>query len=113
MKVWQSGPTGVDAGPRPRPTQERTLHHPHLLRLSGQPAGNALQVEGVPARPPHDGRVVPGEAAVRGAGVVCGAADAAHIVPGVPRPGRHGVPVPDFDPEHGGVAGGRGRGTWA
>ena len=66
-----------------------------LLRLRGQPLGDALQVEGVPAHAPDHWAVVPWELAVRRAAVKGHPADAADVVAGVPGPGRHRMPVLD------------------
>jgi hypothetical protein len=81
-----------------------------LLALRPQPSRDALQVERVRARAPHDGRVVPGELGVRWRAVERRAADAAHIVAGVPRPGGDGAPVLHLDAKLGRADGDRGRG---
>lgn len=79
----------------PRPPAHGAL----LLRTGCQPLLNALQMERVAARAPHDGAVIAGVLALGRAAVKGRAADAAHVVACVPRPGRDRMPLLDLHGE--------------
>lgn len=66
-----------------------------LLPLRVEPLGDALQVKGVPALPPHHRAVVARELCVRRTRVERHATDAAHVVlvARVPRPHPHGLSI--------------------
>ena len=64
-----------------------------LFCLSRQPLGDALKMKGVTAYTPNDGAVVPRIFAIGGTTIKRHSANAANIVPCIPSPTRHGVPM--------------------
>ena len=72
-----------------------------LFAVRVEPLGDALQVEGVPAGAPDDGAVIAGVLCVRCGALEGHAADTAHVIPCIPRPGRESVPFFDGDLERG------------